>query len=345
MEIAIGSATDGGQVQVLRLALPEPGSDRPRTPVSVLGTLPIPDPLTLLAAPGRGLWWAGSSAGDGTVLTMHRTEDGLEILGSVTGVGGHPCHLALAPTRDNGSPTLWCATWGGGHASLLTLDRHGTPTDLRRLDPVADHAKTHHCEPLPDGRVLVTHLGADAVTLHSAAGALLSLSPLPAGTGPRSLARSGDHVWVSGERSSTVVRLTPKHRGYAVGSPTASTSRRLEVGSNHPAAVVICPDGRHLIVANRGHDTLGVLALDETDAPVLERELASAAWPTDLLDTGDHLLVACRDGDRIQAWSWRDVCAATTAEPEPTAYDIPCAAPISLAQLTTQSSPGSESTS
>lgn len=61
-------------------------------------------------------------------------------------------------------------------------------------------------------------------------------------------------------------------------------------------------DGRFVYVANRGPDTVSVLAVDGTDLCLVEEVPTGGAWPREVALVNGVLLVANQRGDTITAF-------------------------------------------
>jgi 6-phosphogluconolactonase len=67
---------------------------------------------------------------------------------------------------------------------------------------------------------------------------------------------------------------------------------------NYPGDVKLSTDGRLAYFANRGYDTVSVIAV-HSEQPEIVAELAAAPWPQHLLVREGELLVACWDGSVV----------------------------------------------
>lgn len=250
-----------------------------------------------------------------------------------TGHGG-PCHAAV--TGDGRRALV--AHYGTGVVVAVGLDGRGSPVEVTGEVDLTGHWSapgpvperqdaSHPHQVVVDGDVaLVPDLGCDVVhqVRVRADGSLQDLHTpvrVPPGFGPRHLVLVDDLAVLVGELSSqvAVVRRTP-------GSPgvwedvTCASSTLTPVGSRgssdpsvgNLAAAIHYADG-HVLVSNRGHDTVCVFSLDRaagTLAPV--RELSTGgAWPRDVLPDGDVLWVTNERSDTVTAVRWRGADAGT----------------------------------
>ncbi|MEU8353577.1 MULTISPECIES: lactonase family protein [unclassified Streptomyces] len=228
------------------------------------------------------------SADGGTLYAVSETEDGAAValdlgadrdrpapMGRAVPVGGDsPTHLALAADH------LVTANYGSGSVSVLPVREDGglgAPTAVHRhrgSGPNTGRQEGPHAHavlPDPSGRwVLAVDLGTDSVYVHALDPRTGSLNPhreteLRPGSGPRHLVfhPAGDRAYVINELEPTVTacrwdaetgELTP-----AGESPVVPAGAE---GERFPSEIVISRDGRFLWAANRGHDSIAVLALD-----------------------------------------------------------------------------------
>ena len=104
--------------------------------------------------------------------------------------------------------------------------------------------------------------GSDSVSEFAVApsGALRPLGTFGTGTGPVSVAVQGDHVYVLGQNSVTAY--------WRFGDTLAQVAQRgLSAGTSGAAEVAVTPDGRALLVTEKGSSTLDVFALDFFGVP------------------------------------------------------------------------------
>ncbi|MEU8136806.1 lactonase family protein [Streptodolium elevatio] len=275
-----------------------------------------PSPSFLAAHPdGRTLYAVNELEPQGTLSAFAIADDGsLTPLGSVPSGGSAPCHVAVDPT---GAYAL-TANYGDGRVSVHPLAPNGaagphtTVVELHGDGPDRDRQAGPHAHQVAfDGdTVLVCDLGSDRVWRYRLRpdGTLVAEAPVPTppGFGPRHLVHTApDRAWVVGELVPAV-RALPN--GPATGLATAGPTR------NHPSAIVASPDGRHLYVANRGPDTVTVLALDGGTPRVVAEIDTGVTWPRDATLIGDHLYIAGERSDTVTALR-RDPATGLLAPP------------------------------
>ncbi|MFJ7998350.1 lactonase family protein [Streptomyces sp. NPDC096310] len=319
----IGSFTSAGGLGVLAAAVDA------RTGALTAGgaTDAVADPSYLALSPDGSVLYAVSETDEGAVAAF-RTPD--------IASGGHPApRLLTDPVPVHGAgPThltfadghLLTANYGSGSVSVLPVAADGRPkpvTGVLRHEGSGPHPDrqrgphAHQVVAAPGGRwILSTDLGTDSVRISSLSIATGELVPhgetaLRPGSGPRHLAfhPAGRHVYVLGELEPvlTVCRWDPANGVLEPVGRTAVLPEGME-GGCYPSEVVVAPDGRFLWVANRGHDTIAVLALDPTyEKPELRTTVPCGGhWPRDLVldPTGRRLYVA---NERSGDVTWFDI--------------------------------------
>jgi 6-phosphogluconolactonase len=171
------------------------------------------------------------------------------------------------------------------------------------------------------GDILVTDLGSDTVRVYALdrdgrliANIAASLDAFP-GAGPRHLAfhPDGRHVFVVNELDSTVCVLRREDDAFVM-THRVPTWPSGQGGQNLAGAIRVSPSGRHVLVSNRGHDSLAVLRFDQ-DASALS--LAGITpdvgeCPRDFIVTPDgrHVIVAGQDNDQLASYQFDDETGA-----------------------------------
>ena len=280
-------------------------------------TVDLVNPAFLAARADRSMLYAvsESESGEGAVAWFGPSPDGgLHLLGQVPSGGTQPCHLALSPDEKS----LLVANYGSGSVAVFPLADSGAirarvnAVVFSGSGPVhGRQAGPHAHQVIFDGpnRVLVCDLGSDRVlrfvwsagerTLTSDTPAALNLLP---GAGPRHacLHPAGELLFIANELNSTLAVFDRTGRMNQI----LATSRGDGAGVNYPAHVAVTPDGRFVLVSNRGDDALAVFGIDEESWTVRHVGYAAAggAWPRHfaILDADGqgglpwHLAVACQ---------------------------------------------------
>lgn len=280
--------------------------------------LAMPSPTWVVADPaGRHVYavsenpeprlWAAALAGDGRLSALNDV--------AIDGAGA--CHVALTTDARH----LVVANYGDGTIGSFPVNPDGTVGDqVGRYaldgsgpDPDRqDHAHAHQV--VADGdHFWVVDLGGDAVhRFHlDAAGGIVAdevVVRLPPGSGPRHLVLVDDLMVVACELSAEVWVGRREDAGEQAGTyseigRTASTTRDRDLADHrvYPSGigVRIAPEGREVLVANRGCDTVAVFRLGEAGHLDLSEEFPVPPWPRDLKVHGDRAWVASQTDDRV----------------------------------------------
>ncbi|MEU1485143.1 lactonase family protein [Streptomyces sp. NPDC005752] len=319
----IGSFTSAGGRGISVAAF-----DRDTGALSLLAsTDAVADPsfLAVGRAPGTGdaVLYAVRETSEGAAAAFRVDDEGApRLIGEVRPVdGAGPTHLALAaghlltanygsgsvtalPVRDDGSL--------GPATGVLVHEGHG-PDEGRQSGP---HAHQVLADPSRNW-VLSVDLGTDSVRVcaldpESGSLRLHTETALRPGTGPRHLVfhPSGEHAYVLNELEPTVTVCRWDAAGGVLeplGEAQVLPHDHDEDGAvrTYPSEVVVSHDGRFLWTANRGHDSISVLTLDETaEKPVLAAAVGCGGrWPRDLtLDPSGQWLYAANEHSGNVSW-------------------------------------------
>lgn len=288
--------------------------------VRELGALELPDPSFVLWHPAGELLYAITETAPARLLALRAGADGgLEVARELRLGGTHPVHLALGATPC----ALHIAHYGSGEVETVSLDADGLPLETVDLDrhgsadarAAGFEAHPHEAVLLPGTDLLaVPDLGLDRVYLHRRGAAgnvdLAGEISLQRGSGPRHLA--ADHessaLYISCELSGGLATAhraprevgadaggRPGEQRWCVRSVVPATGRE---GDCAPSHVALSADEAHLLIANRGVDTLALFSLADA-RPALVDEVEVGAWPRHFALAGDLVLVAAEGADRI----------------------------------------------
>ncbi|MFF4183213.1 lactonase family protein [Streptomyces sp. NPDC001691] len=310
----IGSFTTAGGRGVTAVAVDE--ETGALTPLG--STAAVANPSYLAASADGAVLYAVGESADGTAAAFDITAPVPRPIGEPVAVdGAGPTHLALAAGHlvtanyGSGSVTVLPVRPGGDlgpAASVLT--HHGSgPHPDRQREP---HA--HQVLADPSGRWLLSvDLGTDSVRvceLDPRTGALRlhSEAALRPGSGPRHLAfhPAGRHAYVLNELAPTLTVCRWDADG-GVLEPLGETRVVADGVSQetYPSEVVVAHDGRFVWVANRGHDSIAVLSLDEAGerARLVTTVDCGGHWPRDLtLDPSGRRLYASNERSGDVTW-------------------------------------------
>lgn len=326
--------------------------DRNTGALTVLGSSDaLPDPSFLALGPGGEVLYAVGESAPGLAAAFDVSGDVPALLGPVRPVDADgPTHLALAAGHlvtanyGSGSVTALPVLADGTLGEVSSVVRHeGSGPDSERQE--GPHA--HQVLPDPSGRwVVAVDLGTDSVrvsALDPATGALEphGETPLRPGTGPRHLAfhPSGRYAYVLNELVTTLTvcrwdaqagRLEPLGEVPVLPDSEPSGDPDGSVRA-YPSEVVVALDGRFLWTANRGHDSISVLTLDETGekAALVATVGCGGRWPRDLtLDPSGQWLYAANE--RSGNVSWFAVDAETGVPQHAGSVEVPAVSCVVL---------------
>jgi 6-phosphogluconolactonase len=269
-------------------------------------------------------------------------------LNELTTGGADPCYVS---TNRTGRFAM-VANYSGGSSSVYRLKEDGSldaVTDFRQHEGNAANSGRRegphaHCsvfnESESDGEyAYVVDLGLDRVfsyKLGPQTGALTPTDPpfvkLPDGSGPRHIAfnKNAGKAYVCGERNSTLITLRRFGSGGLLerydgtsGQPKRSDEVLPTIPPsvrNSTAEVLVHPDNGHVLVSNRGHNSLAVFNVNAD-------ETTRAGWITSAGDrriqvprgfnidpTGKWVLVASQDGGTVRVVEWSDGSGKMTGE-------------------------------
>lgn len=223
-----------------------------------------------------------NSTKSGAVQAYRIAEPG----GLLTGINTQPsggslaCHVSLDPSGKN----LLVANYLGASCAVLPIQGDGSlapASSIQKHTGSSIHPKrqtaafTHSINCDPAGRfALVADLGMDKIMTYrfdAATGTLAAGDPpfiaTEAGGGPRHLTfhSSGKFVYAGLELANKVVAYTyDAAKGSLHEIQTLNTLPDGFAAESTVSEILTTPDGRFLYVANRGHNSLSIFAVDAT---------------------------------------------------------------------------------
>jgi 6-phosphogluconolactonase len=285
-----------------------------------------------LSATGKNLYavsetddFEGRPGGGIAAYARDPATGGLALLNTAASLGPAPCYVALDRTErfvltanygtDAGSVTVYQVGPDGRLGNLTDHVEHSGsgPVPVRQTN---SHAHMIASDPV-SGAVLVTDLGSDAVVIYTLddtgrlrPGGAARLAAAP-GAGPRHLAfhPDGRHLFVVNELDNTVCVLRREGDGFT-STDRISTLPATASGQSLAGAIRVTPSGRHVLVSNRGHDSVAVLRFDASvpALTLLGHVGTPGQFPRDLVVTPDgrHVIVACQDSDLLATYRFDD---------------------------------------
>jgi 6-phosphogluconolactonase len=260
-----------------------------------------------------------------TAYARDRRTGHLTRLNARATVGKSPCHVAL----DRTGRFVLTANYGvdAGSVTVYRIEPDG------RLGDITDHVKLSGSGPVPvrqanshahmiasdpvTGDILVSDLGSDTVLVYAldhdgrlTPNTAANVAAAP-GAGPRHLAfhPDGRHLFMVNELDSTVCALRREDDHFVV-TDRVLTWPAGSGGQNLAGAIRVTPSGRHVLVSNRGHDSLAVLRFDPSSSALSPVGVTPTAGqcPRDFtLDPdGRHVIVAGQDNDHLACYEFDD---------------------------------------
>ncbi|MET8158478.1 lactonase family protein [Sphaerisporangium sp. NPDC005289] len=281
-----------------------------------------PGPSFLALHPRLPVLYAALECEEGGVAAYSADPQGPAPLADGTSGGSYPCHLAVDPTGT----WLAVANYGDGTVAVYRLGSSGLFQGPPKLFPHEGHgpdparqAEPHaHQAVFGPGAVLhVTDLGTDEVRRHLLGGGPAEHPEGPVrlkpGSGPRHMVHREGRWYVGCELDGTVAVYDASWR------ELARTPASHVTGPNYVSHVELSADGRHLYVANRGPDTIGVFEVGpEGGEPAALTQVAEVGsgglWPRHFAVAGERMYVANQRSDAVATFELRDGIPVPTGE-------------------------------
>ena len=322
--VFIGTYTRGTRSEGIYVHRFDPESGA-LTPASVVSGVENPSFLALRPG-GRFLYAAsevesfgGRAQGAIYAYAVDARAGRLTFLNARGSVGRGPCHLSV----DAAGRWLLAANYHGGSVCAMPIDPDG------RLAPASDfvqhtgssvnperqdQAHAHSINLDPRNRfAYVPDLGQDKIVIYKpdfARGSLIPNAPagveLPPGSGPRhfAFAPNANRAYAINELASTITAFDRDAESGALEAfQTISTLPADFAGANTTADIHVHPSGKFVYGSNRGHDSVAMFAVNESDGrltalghqPTLGRTPRNFA----IDPSGAYLLAANQDSDTI----------------------------------------------
>ncbi|NLV73440.1 MAG: lactonase family protein [Chloroflexi bacterium] len=229
-----------------------------------------------------GCLYAGAEEGDSAAVYAYRIDPAsgrLILLNSQPSIGSALCHVCV----DRSGKLLFAAHYLSGNIAVFPLNPDGSLGSLRynyqheghSIDAQRQEGPHAHSVTLsPDERfAYAADLGTDELVVYrvDTANASVTLNAdlssvaVDAGEGPRHMAfhPNGSYVYLATEMGCSVIAYRYKAATGAL-TPIQKLGTLPDdfTGRSYVADIHVSPDGRHVYVSNRGHDSLAVYAVD-----------------------------------------------------------------------------------
>ncbi|MBW9214700.1 lactonase family protein [Mumia sp. zg.B53] len=307
----IGCSTTDGEPGIRSARVHADGAIEP------CGALAMESPSCVVWHPRLPVAYATNETLAGGITAVTVAESGaMEVIGTAP-TGATPCHAAV--TRDG--RWLLTADYLGGTVSLVALAPDGRPqatVDRVQMTGSGPHPERQDA-PHPH-MVAVDVAGENVLCVDLGTDRLTSLAitrdgrlerrhawVLPPGTGPRQVVshpgRAG--VLVIGELSATLLHLNLEKRGDSDGvadETVAEVISEVRTTASHettyPAQIATTGEGAHVVVSNRGPDSLAVFDTGSASLVRVAETPAGVSWPRHFAVVGGYVLVV---GERSAA--------------------------------------------
>jgi 6-phosphogluconolactonase len=279
---------------------------------SSLGTPGEPAALTS-SADGRYLFASMRDTGRLCSFRIDSATGGLTLLSDVA-AGADPAQITL----DRSGQYLFAAYYEAAKVSVHRVGADGRLSDAA-LQEIATAEKAHAIVPDPTNRlVFVPHTGPNRIyqfRFEELVGRLLPGIPpylqRPEQTGPRHLAWHPrlPFAYVDNEQGNSVTVYALRGSSLVPGQ-TSSTLPDDFRGQNATAEVRVHPDGRHLIVSNRGANSLAVFEINAGGDQLSPKEIVPCEPVPrcfDLTSDGRYLLLAGEASGNLQVFRIGDL--------------------------------------
>jgi len=257
-------------------------------------------------------------------------------LNHLTTGGAGPCHVSVNRTGKYAR----VANYGGGSSALFQLNDDGSlnkRTDFRQHEGSSVNKDRQqephaHCAMFngndQNEHAYVVDLGLDRVFSYQLEPTKRTLIPteppfvkLPDGCGPRHVAFNSKvgMAYVCGEIDSSLMTLrcigksgvlqVAETKGAVLSTLPENIEKEVRA-KNSTAEVLVHPDGKHVLVSNRGHDSVAVFeaSADETVAVghIISPDDRPIRTPRsfNIDPTGRWILIASQAGGTVQVAEW-----------------------------------------
>lgn len=297
MILYLGSYTDDANPDGLRAIELDPATGALRA----VADYPVKGAIYQALSPDGRLLLSGTLTG---LATFRADGPRLEPIDALD-LGGTACHVSLSPDAR----TAYWADYLGGRAGSVELDAAGRFGAVRAWThegdgpnkPRQDKPHCHQALPAPDGRgFYVVDLGLDRIVRYPDG---FVIPTAPAGAGPRHLLLppGGPLGFLVYELGNLVSSFRIRPDGSFDFLDTKPTLPPGDTGRGYngdlAAAIRLSPDGRRVVVSNRGENSLVSFDVDPATGTLslAARTLLPGSWPRDFLFVSDTLALVAME--------------------------------------------------
>jgi len=292
--------------------------DRKKAELNKLQTVSIKgSPSFLSIHPNKKNLYAGYET-DNYIRSFSIDSNGqLSLINKRSSHGDGPCHVSIDPQGKY----VYVSNYGSGSITVYPLSNKGS---LKKATEIINHKGSgpnkkrqnaphmHSIIPSPRGRyIYASDLGIDKIITYQIMREADSLKKVaeentPPGSGPRHF-----DFHPSGKFAYSVEELTSTISVYSVNEKNGQL-KRLErknllpknfTGYNKSADIQVSPDGKHVYVSNRGHNSITIFSIDQNKGKIelVERVDVQGKTPRNLFidKKGEFVFVANRNSDNI----------------------------------------------
>jgi 6-phosphogluconolactonase len=288
-------------------------------------TLGDPDPAAQnvsfgVFSPKHKLYYLLDEQSDGKVGVYARGDKTWEKRRELSSRGDSPCYVSL----DAHEQILAMANYTTGDVVFYQLDKGGMPIEPAMIrqnagkgpDASRQEGPHAHCVKFAPDQTMIysVDLGTDQILMYSfdaktdKVGDAKVAFQAPGGVGPRHLAfhPNGRNAFVVCEMGNCVLALERQADGMFTLLQQISSVPADFTGHSQAAHLVLNTAGDRLYMSNRGHNSVGVFAIDPTgQLSLLQLSPTLGDWPRFflMLEAEKQLVVAHQNGGTLVAFN------------------------------------------
>jgi len=305
-------------------------------------TLGDPDPAAQnisfgVYSPKHKLYYLLDEQADGKVGVYARNDKMWEKRREVSSRGDSPCYISI----DAKEQMIGVANYNTGDVAFYQLDKGGLPIEPALIrqnsgkgpDASRQEGPHAHCVKFAPDQTMIysVDLGTDQVLMYAydaktaKVGEAKVALQAPGGTGPRHLAfhPNGRNAYVVCEMGNCVLALERQADGTLTLLQQISTLPADFTAHSQAAHLVLNAKGDRLYMSNRGHNSVGVFAIDDAGhLSLLQLSPTLGDWPRFflMLENEKQLLVAHQNSGDIVGF---DIKADGTLAPNGQKLSVP----------------------